>query len=312
MFLFPGNLKLPATVAVFDCGTNSVLLLVARLQRRNKIEPLFQAIASPRLGEGLVSGKKLKPKAVARTRRALKKLQNQAAVFKPDYALAVGTNVFRRAKDGKTVTQHFAEKLDMPLIVLSAEEEAKLEFLGAVTGLRMGGRVAVVDVGGGSSEIIWGNKKRIQKKISLEIGAVRLKEKISSMKKYDEETILTLKEEAARKIRLLPQLKSYPLAVLTGGTATTLAAFSLGLKKYRAEKVHGFKTTPAGLEEQIEKLARLNLTERRRKLAFDPTRADIIVPGGIILSEILRRLQIKKVIISDHGLRWGVIYSYFS
>ena len=76
--------------------------------------------------------------------------------------------------------------------------------------------------------------------------------------------------------------------------------------------MHGFKTTPEKLEKQIDKLARLSLSQRKRALSFDPTRADIIVPGGIILLEILKRLGVKKVIISDQSLRWGAAYAYFS
>ncbi len=85
MLRLPGPVKLPATIAIFDCGTNSVLLLVARLQSKGKVAVLHQVIASPRLGEGLPGGGKLNSKAIARTLRALKKLKGQAVRFKPDY-----------------------------------------------------------------------------------------------------------------------------------------------------------------------------------------------------------------------------------
>ncbi|MCI0594943.1 MAG: hypothetical protein L0Z48_00175, partial [candidate division Zixibacteria bacterium] len=156
MFRLPRPVKLPAKVAIFDCGTNSVLLLVARQKPSGKVTPLHQAIASPRLGEGLTGRGKLKPKAVARTLRSLKQLKNQAARFKPDYFLALGTNIFRRAGDGPATARYFERESGIPFVILSAAEEAGLEFLGATSGLKTKYKVVVVDVGGGSSEVIWG------------------------------------------------------------------------------------------------------------------------------------------------------------
>ena len=312
MLRFPRSLKLPATVAVFDCGTNSVLLLVANMQSNGKVVPLYQAIAAPRLGEGLTGGGKLKRQAAARTLAALKKMKKEALRFQPDLFLSLGTNIFRRARDGRAAARHFEKELGFPFRILSASEEACLEFLAASSGLQAKSKIVAVDVGGGSSEIIWGRGGKIAKKVSLEIGAVRLQEKFSRMNTYDEEALDNLRREAAKKIPKLKSKKEYRLAVITGGTATTLAACSLGLKKYKGEKVHGFQTTPKKLKGRLEKLARLSLRRRKKKLAFDPARADIIVPGGIILSEILKRLKIKKVIVSDHGLRWGALYSYLS
>ncbi len=241
---------------------------------------------------------------------ALKSLQAKANRFKPDYSLIVGTNIFRRATNSKAVTKKFEKIIGYPILILSPQLEAHLEFLGATSGLKTNSKVVVIDVGGGSSEIIWGTGKRIVKKISLEIGAVRLKEKFQPQTSYDEALLIKMEKEADKIIQRLPKLTGYRLAILTGGTATTLAAFSQGLKRYNAQKVHGWKTTPAKLEKLVAKLSKLTLTDRRRVLSFDPHRADIIVPGGIILCEILRRLKIKKVVISDHGLRWGVIENW--
>lgn len=251
-------------------------------------------------------------KAVVRARRALKKLKGRAARFKPDYFLSLGTNIFRRAQDGKAAARRFEKELGFPFLILSASEEARLEFLGATSDWKAKFKVVVVDVGGGSSEVIWGKNKSIAKKVSLEVGAVRLRETLPVLKNYDAEVIRRLNNKVAKKISKLKPGRSCPLAILTGGTATTLAAFSLGLKKYSGEKVHGLKTTPEMLKQQVEKLSRLSFSKRRKVLSFDPARADIIVPGGIILLEILKRLEVRKIIISDHGLRWGVLFAYFS
>lgn len=308
MLFLPGPLKLPATVAIFDCGTNSVLLLVARLRPNGKVSPLHQAKASPRLGEGLTGSGKLKPKAIVRTLRELKKLKDRAVCFKPGLFLGLGTNIFRRARDGRAAARRLEKELGFPFLVLSASEEARLEFMGATFGLKTNSKITVIDVGGGSSEVIWGKGRKIEKKISLETGSVRLKEKFVGMKNYDETGLQKLHVEASRKISKLKYKNGYRMAVLTGGTATTLAAFSLGQKKYKQESVHGLKATPEKLKNWLEKLSCLSLRDRKRALSFDATRADIIVPGGIILLEILKRLDVKKVIISDHGLRWGAAY----
>lgn len=311
MFRLPGNLKLPATVAVFDCGTNSLLLTVARIGHKKRIQPLFEAMETPRLGEGLTGKRNLKSQTVARTLRSLKKLRQKTQRLKPDYSIIVGTNVFRRAANGKAVARYYEKKLRLPFFVLSPSEEARLEFLGAVRGLPKISKVAVIDVGGGSSEIIWGNKTKIRKNISLEIGAVRLKEKFGAQSRYSPGTLPKMEQEALRITKALKPSAGYSRAVLTGGTATTLAAFHLGLKTYNAPKVHGRKLTTAHLVNLTRRLATMALSERRRALTFDPARADIIVPGAVILTQILRKLKIKKTIISHRGLRWGVLYSYF-
>jgi len=240
----------------------------------------------------------------------LKSLQKKANRFKPDYSLIVGTNVFRRATNGKAVAKKFEKILGCPVFILTTQQEAHLEFLGATSGLKTNSKVVVVDIGGGSSEIIWGTGKRIVKQISLEIGAVRLKEKFPNGRKYIPALLEKMRQEAKRKIKRLPKPYGYNSAILTGGTATTLAAFSKDLKKYQAQKVHDLKISSLKLENLVDKLAQLTLTQRRRALSFDPHRADIIVPGGIILCEILHRLGIKEVVISDHGLRWGVIENW--
>jgi exopolyphosphatase/guanosine-5'-triphosphate,3'-diphosphate pyrophosphatase len=312
MLRLPRSLKTPATVAVLDCGTNSTLLLVARLEPNGKIVALRQSISSSRLGEGLADGGKLKPQAVARTLRALKKLKREAARYKPDCFFALGTDIFRRARDGRLTGQRFEKLLGFPFWILSASEEARLEFLGATAGLKTNSKIVVIDVGGGSSEVIWGQREKLADKVSFEIGAVRLKEKFAGMSNYSEGALRKLRLQAVQKISKLKLRKDYPLAVLTGGTATTLAALSLGLKRYKGEKVHGFQTTPQKLKEGVEKLARFSLSQRKKALSFDPARVDIVVPGGIILLEILKRLGVKKAAVSDHGLRWGALHSYFS
>ena len=312
MLRLPRPVKFPATAAIFDCGTNSVLLLVARLQSNGKVTALHQTIASPRLGEGLSGKGKLSSPAITRTLRALQKMKRQADRFKPDIFLGFGTNIFRRARDGKTTARSFEKELGFPFLILSAPEEARLEFLGAASGLKTNSKVVVVDVGGGSSEVIWGRSKNIEKKISLEIGAVRLKEVFPALKNYGNETPRNGQAEALKEVSKLKPKKGYRLAVLTGGTATSLASFSLGLKKYQGEKVHGYKTTPEMLKEKVEKLSRLSFSQRKKALSFDPARADIIVPGGIILLEILKRLDVRKAVVSDHGLRWGAARAYFS
>jgi exopolyphosphatase/guanosine-5'-triphosphate,3'-diphosphate pyrophosphatase len=308
MFRFPGNLSPPATVAVFDCGTNSLLLTVARLGRKKGVRPLFEAIETPRLGEGLAGKGKLKPEAVARTLRSLKKLERRTGRFNPDYSIIVGTNIFRRAANGAAVARYLEKRLGIPVSILSAGEEARFEFLGAIGGFRQRLKAVAIDVGGGSSEVVWGGHRKIQKKISLEIGAVQFKEKLGTQTRYSPQIWQKMHREASRKIKGLKPSGGYDPAILTGGTATTLAAFHLGLKTYRVEKVHGLKLARPELEKRLRQLAAMTLSERRRALPFDPSRADIIVPGAIILVQILRKLKIERVRISHRGLRWGVLH----
>lgn len=305
-------MKLPATAAIFDCGTNSLLLLVARALPSGRIIPLHQALVSPRLGEGLAGAGKLKPEALARTVQALKKLKKQALRYRPDGWIALGTNIFRRARNGRNAARFLEKKSGIPFVILSPDEEARLEFLGATSGLKIKPRVIVVDVGGGSSEIVWGRRAGIEKQLSLETGAVRLAERLRGLKVQDPATLQKLRVSITRRVAALKPKRGYRLAVLTGGTATTLVAFSLGQKKYQRKKVHGRHTSLEKLENLISELARLSLSRRRKVLAFDPARADIIVPGGIILLEILKRLEAKRIVVSDRGLRWGVALAYFS
>lgn len=308
-------------VAIFDIGTNSILLLVARqnsIKGRGSIHTLLDTLETPRPGENLDRFGKIQNQALDRTIRSLRKLIRQSAKFSPEKLIAVGTNVFRRAKNAEVAIEKIRRKTGLSVVTLTGEEEAALCYYGAFASLphlRRGFERSpvVLDIGGGSTELATIRQAKLFAR-TVEIGAVRLTEWFSfahrrrfRAKKSPNNLVVRYLQFVAES---LPNLKSFNAKnrelIGAGGTITSLAALKMGLRKYDGEKVHGLDLSLAEIEGWLQVLARIDGKTRRKLMQFDSGRADIIVAGIAILVEIMKRLRADKIIVSNYGLRWGI------
>jgi exopolyphosphatase/guanosine-5'-triphosphate,3'-diphosphate pyrophosphatase len=163
----------------------------------------------------------------------------------------------------------------------------------------------VVDIGGGSTELIVGGAQ-VERAVSVPIGSVRLTERLLLHDPPAAEERRALDAAIDRALEAAPQ----PEGELWGvaGTVTTLCALALGLTDYDGARVHGQKLARDEVERQLERLGALPLAERRRLRGLDPRRADVIVAGAAILARVMARAGAAEVGVSDRGIRWGLAY----
>lgn len=226
--------------------------------------------------------------------------------------VACGTQVFRNASNGQEIAEEITHRYGWEMQVISGEREAELSYRAASTGLKnVTERRVVIDVGGGSSEVIFGTGRQIDWSRSYPIGAVSITERfendLEGAKAFVAELVTELREH--HSVLNLPEERREVYAV--GGTAATLAAMSLGQKIFNPKTIHGVELSRIWIENTISRLSGLEIAERRELMPFDPDRADIIVGGALILSVILDRLGATQVVVSNCGLRWGLIVESF-
>ncbi len=301
-------------VAAIDIGTNTALMLVAE-HRDGVVVAVEDHATITRLGKGVDRTRRLDDEAVARTLEVLRGYATRARALGVAATAAVATSATRDSLNGEEFRRAAAELLGGPVEVASGEREALLTFRGALggLGLRGGARVAVIDVGGGSTELVVGRTEGLAALIdasiawshSYDVGSVRMTERSV---RHDPPTVQELEtisralDETFAAISCPPSIAS-PLdaVVAIAGTATTYAAIDLELADYAKAPPHGHR-----LDGLIVRLARLPLDERRGVVGLDAARADVIVAGGLTLRAAATRFECNELIVSDRGVRWGL------
>jgi exopolyphosphatase/guanosine-5'-triphosphate,3'-diphosphate pyrophosphatase len=292
-------------VAAVDLGTNSTRLLVADVED-GKVTPVVQRLRIPRLGEGVDERRRLLPLPIARVRNCLTDYRRELEGLGAEQTLLVATSAVRDAENGEAFLGEIEWSYGFVTRLLSGEEEAALTFRGATHERVPSGRIVVLDIGGGSTEVIVGGPDGVELAESLDIGSVRLTERCLPS---DPPTELELaacggvvRALLAERIASDPRVDE---AVGVAGTITTLAALDLGLPEYDPDRVHGHRLRVAGVEHQLERLAELPLERRRQVPALEPERAPVIVAGAIILRETLAYLGLPQIEASERDLLHG-------
>ncbi len=282
-------------VGAVDFGTNSTRLLVADVDD-GQVTELHRETRITRLGEGVDERRRLLPTAIARVRNALSDYRRKLEELGAERTLAIATSAVRDAENGEAFLGEIEWSYGFATRLLTGDEEAQLVRRGVAADRELAPGTLIVDIGGGSSELILDEFHR-----SLDIGSVRLTERFLHRDPPSAEEL----EAAPAAVReLLPDL--HPTAAIgVAGTITTLAALDLGLDEYDPERVHGHRLTAAAVEEQLERLASMTVEERRAIPAMDPERAPVIVAGAVILHELLRRYGLDGIEASERDILDG-------
>ncbi len=290
-------------VGVIDLGTNSVLLSIAEIDKKGGVKTVLESKQTPRLGEGLEKTQKISLAACQRTIRVLLKFKTRCERLKTDKIVMVATQVLREAKNTKVIKKLIYQKIGLPLGILPKEKEAFYAFWGAVSDLK-GNRqkICLIDIGGGSTEIVLGTKETILFWKSLPIGSLRLTEKFLKHKNG----FMPLTKFLERRFLFLPKtFRSKKLVLIgSGGTITTLSALELGLKKYDSVKVHHSQLWLKVIKNIFEKLKAMGPKQRRKFMQVDPERYQIILAGAQTLISFMESLGFEQILVSDRSLRW--------
>lgn len=295
--------------ATIDIGTNTVLLLVADFEG-GALRPVLERAKVTRLGEGVDRNHRLLHAACERTLACLVEYAEEIRKLGATRLDAVGTSALRDASGGQEFVERAAEILGVAPRVIDGDEEARLTFAGALSGLPHVGKVTVFDIGGGSTEIVVGtaspNQRRIEAAVSLNIGSVRLFERHAHGDPPSAEEMRAVRRDIARALADAPPPHADALLVGVAGTITQLAALELELAKYDATRVHGYTLTRGALARLATRLESLELAQRRRLPGMEPARADVLVVGSAIALAVLEWAGAAELVVSDRGVRWGL------
>lgn len=298
----------PKRVASIDIGTNTILLLIAEVKQEN-LRPLFEIETVVRLGEGLQKNGVLSEEAMKRGLQTLAQYLEQCQTLKVQEIFAVGTSALREAKNSEDFLKMTNEELNLPIEIISGEEEAQLSFLAVARDLKeLKKSILVVDVGGGSTEFILGKGDRITQWISLPLGSVRFTEQFLLSDPLQEAEWEKMEREVQKLFVNIPRSQDPLSMVAVGGTATTLASVEQGLEKFIPEKIHHFVLKKDALRNQLFLYRSKTIDERRKILGLPPARADVILAGGAILYIAMEELECPSALISCHGVRYGLLY----
>ena len=307
--------------AVIDIGTNTLILLIAK-NNGKKMEVLHDEAVITRLGQGLTENHFFSSEAMNRTKAVLVSFKKKCDEMKVQKIVAVGTAACRIAANTKVFQDTVKKECGFKIDIISPDEEANGTFQAVFADFGdKKSKFIVVDIGGGSTEIITGpmasKKGGPESVISLTTGSVRLTEQYVHSDPISEEDFNRL--HIGIRNGLVDDLDGfYPnndfsayKMIATAGTATTLAALDKKMARYNPAKIHGAKLSKKNLEQIIGRLVPLSVSEKQKLPGLEPLRADVILSGALLLNEIMRYFKQDTTLISDRGLRYGVYAKRF-
>lgn len=294
--------------AAIDIGSNSLLLIVQDEDGRT----LHDEARVVGLGRGLGDRGLFRPDRLEAANAVLADYARiaEALGVPPGEIRAVATSATRRALNAATFIDQLRRQTGISVQIIDGPTEAGLTWLGAAQGLSLPpGLLAVIDTGGGSTELVLGEDGLIASRRSLEIGTVRLTDELldggAGMIRPVDLARLRARVEESFAALSWPRLPRALVAV--AGTATSLAAMELGLSAWDRDRVHGSRLSRAALRRWIDRLVQADPSERRLLAAVSPERADTLLAGAVILEAACTAAHRESMVVSDGGVRHGLL-----
>ena len=298
-------------VAAIDCGTNSIRLLIAEPDGSGGLNDLKRRLEIVRLGQGVDATGEFHPDALRRTFAAVDDYAEliKKAEVPVENVHFVATSAARDAKNRDSFFLGIKERLGVQADVISGETEARLSFMGALSRITPDGEpVLVMDIGGGSTELITGSAAgELHSAISLDIGSVRVTERFLKQNPVaddDLERATTYVDELLAGSGV--DFDSIGTWIGVAGTATTLAGVYLELERYDRERVHGARIPVPAIAELLNRLAGLTVEEIRALPSMHPGRADVITGGALVETRVAKRLHVGELIVSESDILDGI------
>lgn len=302
-------------IASLDLGSNSFLCLLCEADKNGISKIHKDLVEIVRLGQDVNKTGRLHVEALSRARKCLENFKKEIEIFKPEKILAFATSAARDAEN-KADFFKIGEDLGIPIQIISGDKEAEITYKGVFWGNQntlKDSKNLLIDIGGGSTEIILGQNNKLLDSMSLNMGAVRMTEKWITHYPVEQKELDQLKQDVVSKIGSnLNKIQSLnpSLVYAVAGTPTTLAAAEFK-GPFSVKNVEGFELTTERLERWEKDITASTLDEIINKLHIPKGRADIIISGIVILKAILQSLGQKKVIVSTQGVRFGIVANYF-
>ena len=304
-------------VAAFDCGTNSLRLLVADVEpgeegRPARLTDVVREMRVVRLGQGVDRTGRLAEASLHRVFTATEEFMDVVRQHDVEVTGFCATSAARDAENSADFLAGIAERTGVTPRILDGDAEARTGFAGATRTLPpLPGPLLVLDIGGGSTELILGDADGgVEVARSLDIGSVRLNERHLA---DDPPSAAQVRDAVADIEAALDDCEVDPgragAVIGVAGTVTTLAAAALDLERYDHDVIHHAVLRRDALQGVVSRLLAMTVEERRALPYMHPGRADVIGAGGLILDRVLRRTQVASILVSEHDILDGIAWS---
>lgn len=296
------------TLAAIDIGTNTVLLLIGRIDTSGTIAPLVYEQRIPRLGKGVDAAKNLTPDAMQRVIDVLLEFKAICAKHSVEHIIVCGTSAVRDAHNREEFASLLHSQTGFALEILSGEDEAYWTYRGAISGIPDIGRATVVDIGGGSTEITVGTQRDVLHSTSLDVGSVRVTERFF---RHDPPTDAELEAAIAAVEDALVRASVFDFAGSTlvgvAGTVTSLAILAQDLREFSLQAVTNYRLRYETVEALFHRLRTMSAHEIRQLSNVMEGRSDVIIAGTLILREIMAHFGFDEIVVSERGVRYGLL-----
>nr|WP_255477697.1 Ppx/GppA phosphatase family protein [Synechococcus sp. A15-44] len=306
-------------IAAIDIGTNSFHLLVAAVDPKLRTFRIIQAEkATTRLGERDPETGELTAAAMQRGLETLRQFRDLAASHRVEQIVTAATSAVREAPNGRDFLQTILDELGMEVDLVSGPEEARLIYLGVLSGMPFGDRPhLLLDIGGGSTELILADGRDARALTSTRVGAVRLQRDFvrddpmpPQRRSFLQAFIQGSLEPSVDKVRRRIKPGETPVLVATSGTAMAIGSLAASEEERPPRKLHGYRVTRQSLNQVVDRLITMTPAQRRELAPINDRRAEIIVPGALILQTTMKMLGVEEFVLSERALREGLIVDW--
>jgi len=299
--------------AAIDVGTNSVKFHIGERREDGTWRTVADRAEITRLGEGLEKSGEINREAMARTVSTIAAMVDEARRNAVAGIAAVGTMGMRTARNSEQFIDAVRQRCGVRIEVIPGEEEGRLAYLAVKSGLRLEeGSLAVFDTGGGSTQFTFGHGTVVEERFSLNVGAVRYTERYGLAEAVSPGQLRAALDAISADLARLGTRHSPDVLVGMGGAVTNIAAVKHALANYDPDIVQGTVIERTEIERQIELYCSRSQEDRRKIVALQPKRADVILAGACIVKTVMDKLSKDALSVSDRGLRHGLLIDRFS
>ncbi|WP_353082192.1 Ppx/GppA phosphatase family protein [Tessaracoccus lapidicaptus] len=296
------------TVAAVDCGTNSIRLLILRREQDGSITELAREVRLARLGQGVDATGEFHPDALARANVIFEEYAGLIDAEGTDEVRFVATSAARDVSNRAEFERNVRDRLAVAVDVITGDEEARLSTMGVLSGVDASTPALVFDIGGGSTElIVVDDGAAVRSALSLDIGAVRIKERFLHSDPATADEVAAAREHVGALLDGagvdFPALKS---AIGVAGTVTSVAASVLSLQQYSRQAVHETVLSRADIDRTVSRWLAQTAEQTAAEPCMHPLRAAVLGAGGLILDEISRRVPDGAVLVSETDILDGI------
>ncbi len=292
---------------VIDIGTNTTRVFIAETLNGKICSKYYKETEITRLGEGVDKNRRLKPEAIERTAAAIKRYAEKAAEYGVVSLKAFATSASRDAENSSDFLEKVKNETGITITIISGEEEGSAAFRGVATD-SYSSDIAVIDIGGGSTEFIYGNNSEIKFIKSLDIGAVRVKEKFFADENYSKENFKQCEKWIFSILEAVSELKSKDFELVgVAGTVTTQVSVIKNMLKYNPAEIHKYTLSKSEIASNLTLFESKTLEERKKIVGLEPKRAEVIVSGTFLLQTIMKFFGKESVTVSEADILEGLM-----